>query len=375
MKFSGQNVVTAHYFLIGNHKFVDLKKIRYPLFESTDGKIMKTLFLIFIMFLTGLAQANSTAFQREFKDFYNSTAIDSNKCGLNIQRFLKHLSRKGYELNDGYVVSLHEDTGYLNHFNARWGSKESYTNGTNYKRQNWYFHVFAVLEGRAYDFSQASQDSYSLREYLERSYLPRYETQNIFLLGKVDRKIMLQKYLNFKFRLYRLRDYKNNLGPILYEGDFFELFQFVGVDPVPRNLNNNVRNIPPFKKDAYGAFLTGESTDYVKAKNLVKNNGLYYYTYPYVFLNGERYPIKFEPKSICQALGHFGTFPALSKEVELTRKMAPLVDISGSLYPKTPQVNVSEDIKVGFRYVLNNQHWNYKIASKLVCGNARRILN
>ena len=82
------------------------------------------------------------------------------------------------------MVSIHEDMGLLNHFEGRWGRRDTYENGISYNRSNWYFHVFAVIDGKAYDFSHESDQAIDFDQYLISSYLPKYKTDNIFLLGE-----------------------------------------------------------------------------------------------------------------------------------------------------------------------------------------------
>jgi hypothetical protein len=159
-----------------------------------------------------------------YEEFYNSDVISSNHCGRNIQSFLKYLDEEKVEYKSAYVVSIHEPFAALNHFDARWGSKESYENGEFYFRSNWYFHVFAVIDGRAYDFSQAGMKSLLLKDYLNLSYLPKSKTENIFFQGKMTKEKTLSKFINLEMNIYESETYKTNLGPAKHQGVFIELF-------------------------------------------------------------------------------------------------------------------------------------------------------
>lgn len=159
-----------------------------------------------------------------YKEFYNSSVISSNHCGLNTQAFLQYLDEKEVKYDKAFVVSIHEPFAALNHFDARWGSKEFYQNGNMYFRSNWYFHVFAVIDGKAYDFSQAGMKSQPLKEYLELSYLPKSKTENIFFQGVLTRETQLKRYINLEMNIYEAETYKLNLGPAKHQGVFIELF-------------------------------------------------------------------------------------------------------------------------------------------------------
>jgi len=166
----------------------------------------------------------SASLETAYKDFYNSSVISSNHCGQNIQAFLKYLDERDVSYKSAYVVSVHEPYALLNHFDSRWGSKEFYKSGELYYRSNWYFHVFAVIDGKAYDFSQAGMKSLELKEYLHLSYLPKSKTENIFFQGVITKESALKSFINREMNIYEAKAYKTNLGPAKYQGVFIELF-------------------------------------------------------------------------------------------------------------------------------------------------------
>ena len=107
------------------------------------------------------------------------------------------------------MYPVHEDMGLLNHFKGRWGRRDSYENGITYNRSNWYFHVFAVIDGKVpMTLVTKCDQAIDLFEYLTTSYLPKYKTSNIFMLGKVDKEDILKRFLNIRMKIYPLDDYE-----------------------------------------------------------------------------------------------------------------------------------------------------------------------
>ena len=329
-----------------------------------------------VMLLWGqIALSQVGKIEQEFDNFYNSPKLGTNKCGVNIQLFLDHLKNKNIDLGSGYVVSVHEDFAHLNHFDARWGREESYPDGTIYNRSNWYFHVFLVLNGKAYDFSQKGEDGIPLKDYLLNSYLPKSETKNIILQGRLTSEKLLKKYLNMEMNIYHLDDYVKSLGPVFYKGSFSELFAFSSILTPSNPPKKNVQKIPEYSKNTYGNLLIGESKDFISYKENINKDGIEIYKNLNATFNNISYPIKAEGLEVCQSLGHLGTFPAYSAEKELETKLAPLVDLGTSVMPlKEGVVNAKEDVRMSFRYLSNNQHWNYKIMTKVGCGSLNTAL-
>jgi hypothetical protein len=183
---------------------------------------MKTLIVLSLLLIS--ITANALTVTQAFTNFYNNEVIDSNKCGVNTQLFIRYLNQNKVEFNSGYVVSIHEPYASLNHFDSRWGSNEEYQNGVPFRRSNWYFHVFAVIDGKAYDFSQSGPKVMPIRQYLRVAYLPAYKTKNIFIQGSLTSRTQLRKYQNFEMNLYSLNEYSINYRGKFYSGEFIELF-------------------------------------------------------------------------------------------------------------------------------------------------------
>lgn len=334
--------------------------------------------LLSIWFVNLFAMVSSFAYDFEeeyeqaFKTFYYDDSIDSRGCGKNIRNFLNFLSQGiSSEAKNAYVVSIHDDFADLHHFNARWGQKESYQNGEFFYRSNWYYHVFLLVNNRAYDFSQKDISSLPLSQYLEKSYLPKYRVKTFF--GMVDRHTQLKKYLNLRMSIYPIESYKEGQNSAYYTGPFIELFQMAGLDISADPREGNIEHLPDYKKGSYGQFKRGEARNFIRA-SLDNSSGLFLYDKPIAEINGQTFPIRFRYKhDLCQALGHLGVFPGNFKKRELEVKMEPLVEISSSLHPDENQT-LSAGIYTGFRYLANDQFWNYEVVEKLGCGDLKLAL-
>lgn len=336
---------------------------------------IKKLILLIVVLVSTQSIAIANVYQEEFKNFYDNPVLNFIKCGLNIQNFLTHLKDQGIPLEDGYVVSLHEGFGHLDFFGARWGRTEEYANGETYERSNYFLHFFAVIKGEVYDFSQSQPRGIPLKEYLAHTYLPAYETKPLLLRGTLTKENRLQSFLNLEMKIYKLTDIQETGGPAIYIGRFFELFNHAGIDSVSNPPKGSSQKIPPFKKGTYGSIKMGSSTDYFKSDSRVSEGDIAVHKNPQAYFNGEKYPIKFEGFEICQSLGYLGHFPALSQKKELVDKKARLVDIGTSLLPlKAGEVSAPDDVKVSFRYVVNDQHWNNEIATQVGCGDLTTAL-
>jgi hypothetical protein len=188
---------------------------------------MKTIFKklsICLLLFTIQSVAFASSVNQAFIDFFYSEEISPIHCGVNTQKFLKYLVDNNIKYETGFVVSAHQDYLTLNHFEARWGTNEDYENGVPYKRANYYFHVFAVIDGYAYDFSQIGPTVSPLKEYLEKVYLPAYPTKKIVFQGAMTRETELNKYMNMVMHIYNMDDYRKSMGPRKYSGVFIELF-------------------------------------------------------------------------------------------------------------------------------------------------------
>ena len=283
-------------------------------------KLITTLSLL----LSLCVQASSI--KNAFKEFYDDSQISSRHCGRNIHYFLNYLKDKRINYKSGYVVSIHEDVGALNHFDARWGSKEEYAQGGSYYRSNWYFHVFAVIDGVAYDFSQRGAKTTSVKTYLEDAYLPKGTTQSIIFLGRLDKKKAYQKYKNMKVKIYDLDEYAKDYGTAIYQGAFIELFNLIDKRP----------------SKSYGKKYSQETLDYDSYR---KTRHGYTIKNPMMKKEGKFYPLLADSYTICRAFGFLGSVNSqLSYEVSDKVKMLKLYSSmpkSGSRFVSSKDIKLS----------------------------------
>ena len=331
-------------------------------------------FILALLLLSPLTVFSSEITEKEFNLFYDNEILVSNKCGLNTKHFLTHLKNKGVDLKQtkGFVVSIHEDMGLLNHFEGRWGRRDTYENGISYNRSNWYFHVFAVIDGKAYDFSHESGQAIDFDQYLISSYLPKYKTDNIFLLGRVTKDDLLKKFLNIKLNIYPLDDYEKDLGPAIYRGSFSDLFEYYGVSTPKYSPESNTENIPTYKKEAFGNFKLGETTQFYEIENAVSVQYGQLYKNIELNLNGDFYPMVGKDHQLCQTLGFTGSLPRLLKTEKLEKVGDRYLDLGCTRY------NVSEDImnnvKCSFRYKEHSTYGHAEIIKNFGCANLEDIL-
>ena len=324
---------------------------------------------------SGFAYDLDEEYEQAFKTFYYDDSIDSRGCSQNIRNYLNFLNKSGISLEakNAFVVSIHDDFADLHHFNARWGDKDSYQNGEFFYRSNWYYHVFLVVNNRAYDFSQKDISSFPLSQYLEKSYLPKFRAKTF--LGMVDRHTQLKKFLNLRMSIYPIESYRDGKNSAYYTGPFIELFQMVGLNISADPRERNIERLPDYKKGSFGQFKRGEARNFIRASLDNSSEGLFLYNNPTAEINGQTFPIRFKYKDdLCQALGHLGVFPRDFEKRELEVKMEPLVEIISSLHPDENQT-LSEGIYTGFRYLANDQFWNYEVVEKLGCGDLKLALN
>ena len=324
--------------------------------------------------ISGFAHDLEEEYEQAFKKFYYDESIDSRGCGKNIRNYLKFLSQSGVsmEVENAFVVSIHDDFADLQHFNARWGQQESYENGEVFYRSNWYFHVFLVVNNRAYDFSQKDLRSLPLSQYLEKSYLPKHKAKTFF--GIVDRDTQLKKFLNLRMSIYPIERYKDGQNKAFYTGPFVELFQMAGLNISADPRESNIERLPEYKKGSHGQFKRGEARKFISASLENSSEGFFVYESPTAEINGQTFPIRFESNGdLCQAFGHLGVFPGKFEKRELEVKMEPLIKIYSSLHPDENQI-LSEGIYSGFKYLANDQYWNYEVVEKLGCGDLRQAL-
>lgn len=287
--------------------------------------------------------------QEAFKEFYHNEKISFNHCGVNTQLFIQYLKERNVEFKEGYVVSIHDDYATLNHFDARWGSLSRYENGEEYYRSNWYFHVFAIIDGVAYDFSQAGMKTQPVQEYLQSSYIPKSRTENIFFLGHFDKEKALKKYQYMQMKIYDLHSYADNMGPIKYDGLFIELFGA----KTPLVSEFDISSIPSDR--TFSDIELAEETVTIYDPKLT--------------IEGEEIGLLAYETKICQAFGFVGSMPEYT-ELSITDKM-PALYLYTSFVTDNPmvlgpvdQVRVSHNMRETMGSVERNY---FHHAKKVVC--------
>lgn len=307
---------------------------------------INSIFFVISFLLSSSLFAVTT--QEAFREFYDYEKIDFNHCGVNTQLFIKYLKEQKVNYRDGYVVSVHEPIGRLNHFDSRWGRLSRYENGEEYFRSNWYFHVFAVIDGIAYDFSQAGGKTQPLNEYLTTSYIPKYKTENIFFLGQFDRNKALKNYLNTEMRIYKLDDYEQAFGPAIYNGSFVELFGAQTPAVSTKALDNLPidRTFSSIKFDSKSVTITN----------------------PQFVVNGQKVGLLAYEKKICRAYGFMGAMP--NKTVLAITDNEPALNLNTSLVSDDPMdiKNVNLTLSVNMKKTSGNIKKNYyHHAQAVVC--------
>lgn len=294
-----------------------------------------------------------------YKEFFNNEIISTRHCGQNIYHFLNFLEKKKIKYKTGYVVSVHEDFGSLNLYNARWGSEESYADGENYFRSNYYFHVFAIIDGKAYDFSKNYTEKQDAYDYIKEAYLPKKETQNIFFQGVKTPEKVRDEFHFLKMSIYTLDGYKKNYGENIYQGAFIELFKYYENEP-----SSN-------REGAVGDYSISY-TDRVYNKKFDAMT----YTYPMANHKGKNLNLIAEGTKACRALGYLGAVPMLTKH-EVSDKKA-FYDLYTSLSPKESSLT-SNSLRVSFKEkesvgsVSNQPLLHY--AKSVTCTRLESVLN
>ena len=304
---------------------------------------MKRIVLLAVM-LVGMASSYANPqVDQAFKEFYNNPKIDSNHCGLNTQYFLQYLNEKNIKFKQGFVVSLHVDQYNLYHFDPRWGRTETYQNGIEYQRVNYGFHVFAVIEGKAYDFSQAGMKTQPLNDYLELAYMPKHATESTFFNGVMTRESMLKEAKSIELKMYKADDYRQDLGPIAYQGMFYEMFGG------SQRLSKPIFDI---KWDSMSE----------------RSPGVVEYINPVMTVDEGTFKLRAYSEKICRGLGHIGSINAETEfELELGIKV---IDISGHINTQTEGLDLDRDLSRYWDFYeldldVYRNHFSY--ATKVVC--------
>jgi hypothetical protein len=286
-------------------------------------------FIVFLSFVYSTLSLANSAVDRAFEDFFADEKISSNHCGRNIHYFLNYLERRDVRYERGYVVSIHEDYGALNLFNARWGSREHYEDGESYTRSNYFFHVFAVIDGKAYDFSKNFSPNQDVIDYLTEAYLPKKRTQNVFFQGHLTPQNMKDKSFNLRMKIYSLEGYKRDYTDALYEGSFIELFKFYEGE---RTLSRESA--------------AGEYSIHYARKQFNSQYQSQTYSYPSVIHNGVERQLIANGLKTCRALGYLGAVPKFTQhEVSDNKKF---YDLYASLKVDHARLD-HESIRISFK--------------------------
>lgn len=319
---------------------------------------MRALILALFCASVGSAFAGPSP-QDVFLDMWDSSVISSRHCGVNTQKFLAELYKRGADFDSAYAISVHEDTGMLNHFDARWGSVERYENGEVYKRANYYFHVFAVVDGKAYDFSQAGMKTSELNEYLMDSYIPKSKTGNIFFQGRITPEEALMDARHLEMSLYEGRSYANEIGRPLYTGRFIEVFGAKVAGP-----GSGPKGRKVFARKSESVQVNSDKSVTIKRPMLVTEDG----TLP--VLAGEA-------DLACRAFGHMGSMPIGTQfEVSDGRKLLKLFTF---LDAKDP-MDISPDRDVITSYRIRESDGGLRFdkfhyATQIRCSNFANLFN
>lgn len=253
-----------------------------------------------------------------YLEFYDNPVLDSRKCGQNTRYFLKYLAEKGKLAKSGYVVAVYEDSeSGMAFFDARWGELKNYKNGEQYRAAKYYFHVFAVLDGKVYDFSQSGPKVQELKEYLKTAFLPKSTTVPDLFGSVLDKREVLNSYLNLKMELFTIEDYigSGDLVPT-YSGKFYDLFEkSVGrkLSSFEVEFKDKARVLFTDRIQNENGTVTYLNPVYAGRLGSVVKNG-FQYEPPYTRLQGElpKGPFSISaihaPK-ICNSLGHRGFIP------------------------------------------------------------------
>ncbi len=108
------------------------------------------LALFLICGMVDSAHADSANLDLAQKAFAEAWTVDyqPTECGNNISRFLKKLQKRNVRLSEAQVITVSPqfDGLLINAERTRTGQSGATT------EQNWYFHVFLLLEGKVFDF-------------------------------------------------------------------------------------------------------------------------------------------------------------------------------------------------------------------------------
>lgn len=249
---------------------------------------MKIFFAALVCLYSFSASAETV--QEAFREFYTAPEISGNHCGQNVRHFLNYLNKREVKYRSGFVVSIYDDYGFLHHFDARWGDEEKYLNCETYLHQNWFFHVFAVIDGMAYDFSQSGPKVQPLHEYLKTAYLPASATEKLPFHGVLKPETSFEEQFNRKMQIFKIEDYRKSYGAAAYEGTFIELFAF--------SQGKRMRSDASMTRENYKAVDDGRTTS--RSGGVTISN-------PRLQVPAGELPLQADPIDICRAFGFFGS--------------------------------------------------------------------
>ena len=155
-------------------------------------------FLFFILLFTQVTfAADLPRLQKLFQENFRTLYVP-NKCGTNIDKFVKLADKERIDLTNSYVAVL-ENPGFWNlqAFGAR-GLKPG-------DRQPWYFHVILIADDKVLDFDFGNSPRViPFKTWVKEMFVPK---------GKVDVPYDYKKDLPyFEFDYYEVHDYLRNNG-------------------------------------------------------------------------------------------------------------------------------------------------------------------
>lgn len=167
------------------------------------------LFLSIICFnavcLNAYATANSITKEEVFKNVYQSSQIDSRKCGQNSILLIKEWKKHGLDISKSEIWSVTNKGfnyfGLVKYYQNRWSSLEirsTSANGEVYRTNGtggWYFHAFVVDEGKVYDASfYDSPRVLPLNEYINEMFILKHDIGTNYWEKRQRSLEMVKKY-------------------------------------------------------------------------------------------------------------------------------------------------------------------------------------
>lgn len=314
---------------------------------------------LFLITLIQFSFANEVT--KAFEEFYDNDIINFRLCGQNTHNFLKYLDEKGIKYNSAHVVSMHEPAlAGVRHFDARWGKTTKYQNGESFEYSNWYFHVFAIIDGYAYDFSQGGMKAQRVKDYFETAYLPKYDTEKLLFTGVITKEKMFKEYKNMKLLIHDAKGYAKDYGPVIYEGTVLEYFNYL------QGVSNEYSNeVLKYNVDYFDSWVNADNSVTILNPTLTQD--------------GSTYPLIADGKNICRAFGYLGTVDSkLEYHVDDT-KTQKAFKLSSSFLNSKDRVIKTSDIYVRAKIdetMVGIPHQPlFHVATKVVCSDLVSVLS